>query len=185
MAVVLLIKTEDGEVSELAILRKTTLGRSGNSDFKIADIKMSGTHCSFDVNKNGQLVFKDLGTTNGSFLNNSIIAETIVKVNDIIRIGNTLIKIDEKKLSTSERKTIGISILSVSNDKTLPILKATLSEEPTKKKATIINKFSKDKKPTVSSWGSSENVIEQEESDGNTKFLKLNIPDSKLGKKKK
>ncbi|MBC7711966.1 MAG: FHA domain-containing protein [Rhizobacter sp.] len=182
MAIILIIKTEDGLITELPVLNKIVMGRSGISDYKIVDIKMSGKHCSFEVNGKGQLLFTDLGSTNGSFLNNSQVNKTMVRVNDVIRIGNTLIKIDEKRLSTSERLAIGSSILSKKDEKTLPdISKLKISpstdseadEDSPKKKTIFLNKQHKEKKKPGSNWASAENVIEQEESSGNTRFLKL------------
>lgn len=183
MAIVLLIKTEDGQLTELPILHKVIMGRSGNSDYKIADTKMSGTHCSFDVNNAGQLIFADLGSSNGSFLNNSQITQTLVRVNDVIRIGNTLIKIDETRLSASERIAVGTSVASRINDKTLPGISEINSKAASgsgqnaakgpKKKTIVLNKTLKVKQKVSSNWDSAENVIDQEASSGRTKFLKL------------
>ncbi|MBC7427542.1 MAG: FHA domain-containing protein [Bacteriovorax sp.] len=199
MAIILIIKTEDGQVNELPVLNKITLGRSGTSDYKITDIKMSGNHCTFEVNGKGQLIFKDLESTNGSFLNNSQINQTMVKVNDVIRIGNTLIKVEEKRLSSSERLAIGVSIVSGKRDKTLPVMpedimknhnsslekvSETNPDKGPKKMAIVLNKNHKQKKKVGSNWAGAENVIDQEESSGNTKILKLNIT-PKVGKKKK
>ncbi len=184
MAIILLIKTEDGQVTELPILNKVVMGRSGNCDYKIADIKMSGTHCSFEVNNAGQILFTDLGSTNGSFLNNSQIMQTFFRVNDIMRIGNTLIKIEEKRLTATERLAIGTSVASRKNDKTLPDMSKIGSKAPVetqdlnpdgspKKKTIVLNKAHKEKKKMASNWIGAENVIDQEASSGQTKFLKL------------
>lgn len=184
MPIILIIKTEDKEITELPILNKVIMGRSGNCDYKIADTKMSATHCSFQINSSGQLLFTDLGSSNGSFINNSQIQQTLVRVNDIIRIGNTLIKIDEKRLSTSERLSVGASLVRKS-DKTLPDMskigakvKSPEEEEKErenspKKKTILLNKAHKEKKKIGSNWSGTENIIDQEESSGHTKFLKL------------
>lgn len=191
MAIVLLIKPEDGQTAELTIIGKVTLGRSSSSDYKITDSKMSGQHCTFFIDKNGQLMFEDLNSTNGSYINNSRIYNTIVKLNDIIRIGNTLIKIDDKKLTPKERQTIGFTIKKSKEEKTIPKLtdNHVLKESPDalkapKKPTIVLNKdHLKKKKPTDNSWmgTGNENVIEQEESSGFTKMLKLD----KIEKKKK
>lgn len=175
MAIVILIKYEDGQTAELPIIGKITLGRSSSSDYKIPDTKMSAQHCSFSVNNEGQLVFEDLTSSNGSYINNSRIHKTLVKINDVIRIGNTLIKIDEKKLSPRERQVIGTTTLSNKKDKTLPVLTQTGASEKSVAKKIVLNKeLLKKKKPLAENWGgSNENVIEQEESSGFTKMLKL------------
>jgi pSer/pThr/pTyr-binding forkhead associated (FHA) protein len=177
MAIILIIKTEDGQVTELPILDKMRIGRSSSSDYKITDSKMSGLHCSFEINSKGELLFKDLESTNGSFLNNSKITQTLVKINDIIKIGNTTIKIDATKLNPRERTALGSSSHSNEGEKTLPEVgrDATIVMPKTpKKKAITLNKEIKEKKP-VSNWaGGSDNIIEQEESSGYTKMLQLN-----------
>jgi pSer/pThr/pTyr-binding forkhead associated (FHA) protein len=178
MAIILLIKTEDGQVTELPILDKIKIGRSGASDFKILDSKMSGLHCSFEVNSKGELIFKDLESTNGSFLNNSKITQTIVRINDTIKIGNTLISIDETKLNPRERSAIGASNLPTRNDKTLPEMNVpestvVLPKIPKKKIGVSLNKGLKEKKP-LSDWtAASDNIIDQEESSGFTKMLTI------------
>lgn len=199
MAIILLITTEDGQVSELPLLNKVTMGRSSSSDYKILDTKMSGSHCSFEITPKGQILFKDLGSSNGSFLNNSQIMQTLFRVNDIMKIGYTTIKLEERRLSTSERIAIGTSLPSKENEKTLPDLSnfktkpndvnsaeeenaEAKAEASPKKKTIVLSQEHKEKKKAVSNWGA-ENVIDQEESSGNTKFLKLNK--FSLEKKKK
>ena len=173
MAIILLIRTEDEKVVELPILDKIKIGRSSASDYKIADTKMSGIHCSFQITPQGELLFTDLDSSNGSFLNNSKITQTLVRINDIIRIGNTVIKIDETKLTSSEK-----SLLASATNKTVKSEKPKAIKEPTKilakKKAITLNKDIKVRKGAREDWGAdSENVIEQDASSGLTKMLKL------------
>ena len=107
MAIVLIIKTEDGQLAEIPVMSKIILGRSSSTDLKIDDGKMSSKHCSFSLTKEGAVLFEDLSSTNGSFINNSRIMSTLMKVNDVIRVGNTLIRIDDKRLTPKERIAIG------------------------------------------------------------------------------
>ncbi len=193
MAIVIIIKSEDGQTVELPIMGKISLGRSSASDYKITDSKMSGQHCTFSLNKNGELVFEDLNSTNGSYINNNKIHQSIVKINDVIRIGNTLIKIDEKKLTSKERMVVGFTNHVIKEEKTVPILTNTHQikdsndkdvGKPTKKPTIILNKdHLKKKKLNENNYmgNANENVIEQEESSGMTKMLKL---DSIIKKKK-
>lgn len=200
MAIVLIFKTDD-QTTELPLLGKTTVGRSSSCDLALPDRQMSGKHGMFDVNSQGQLFYTDLGSTNGSFLNNSQIHKTIFKLNDILKMGNTTVVIDEKKLSAKERLAVGKSNLKEDDDQTImvgtlsrtnSIVKSTApvhdaKESPREKKSVVLNKNLKSKKPTApSEWGSgkNENVIEQEESSGKTKMLKLD-KGLGLGKKKK
>lgn len=180
MAIILIIKTEDGQLAELPILQKVILGRSSSSDYKIADAKISSSHCSFERTPKGELLFIDLESTNGSYLNNSRISQHHVHIHDVIKIGNTLITIDESKLTKDERLTIGVSHVNTRNDKTLPSLDnnngpaSPPAEIGTKAKKVVLNKSIKEKKRPANLWdGAGENIIDQEESSGRTKFLKL------------
>jgi pSer/pThr/pTyr-binding forkhead associated (FHA) protein len=184
MTIILNIKTEDGQVAELPVLDKIKLGRSSSSDYKIVDTKMSGIHCSFEINNQGELLFKDLESTNGSFLNNSKITQTLMRIGDIIRIGNTLIRIDESKLNAREKASLGESTANSKNDKTLPgksdDATKVLPRIAPKKKTISLNKEIKERKPLRSDWAAgSDNIIEQEESSGMTKMLKLNTKKKK------
>lgn len=176
MAVVLIIKTEDGGIAEVPVLNKIIMGRSSSSDYKISDSILSGTHCSFELDQKGQLLFKDLGSTNGSFLNNSQVQQTTVKINDVIRVGTTTITIDEKRLSPSDKLIIGFSQHKKNKkerDRTLPDLSRSgrnveiQSETPPKK--TLENDVMAGNKKT-----NHKNEIDPGVSTGDTKFLKLN-----------
>lgn len=198
MAIILIIKTEDGEVTELPVLNKIIMGRSSSADFTIKDNKMSGQHCSFEVTMKGQLMFTDIGSTNGSFFNNSRISQTVVKINDVIRVGNTLIKIDEKRLSSSERMSIGLSTRKLENEKTLPVMsekdrkaieKAEIQSEEAadkspKKRTVVLDKSIKEKKRAPDDFNGVDTILEQEASTGATKMLKLDAAKEVVKKKK-
>lgn len=180
MAIVLIIKMPDNKIIELPILSKTTIGRSSSNDLKIDDSKVSGKHCAFDINPKGQLVFTDLGSSNGSYVNNSIVSKEIIKINDIVRIGSTFIKIDYTKLSTKEKALVGFSSHSNKEDKSLPVLKK--GSQVTTEQNTVQKKISlsldKDSLPSKNNAeikgvaGRKENLLDQEES-GHTKFLEI------------
>lgn len=180
MPIILIIKTEDGNTIEVPVLNKTTLGRSSSSDYKINDGKMSGVHCAVEVNNKGQVILTDHESTNGSYLNNSKISQTVVKINDIIRVGNTLIKINEQQLNSKERLAIGISTHGGASDKTLPgHEEKPVDAKAPKRNTVLLNKSIKEKKKGPDAFSTNDTVIDQEET-GHTKFLKLEKP----GKKK-
>lgn len=189
MPVVLIFKTGD-ETIEFPLLGKTTVGRSSSCDLTIADKQMSGKHGSFEITPKGEVVFSDLGSTNGSFINNSQVLKTIFKINDIIKLGKTSVEIDEKKLTSKERLAIGKSVSADQSGLSVVPLKVdpSINQETTKEKKTVVlNKELKNKLTKApSGWAGNKNelVIEQEESTGKTKMLKLDIGQG-LGKKKK
>lgn len=172
MAVILLIQTEDNNVEELPLLNKMILGRSSSADFKVNDQKISSKHCSIELTPKGEVLICDLGSTNGTFLNNAQIHQSLLKINEELRIGNTYIKVDEKKLTMSERVKVGMAskVTHKTDDKTLP----EVPDTSIVKKKTMIQEIKKKNKTNLASWGSSnDQLIDQEESSGNTRFLKL------------
>lgn len=197
MAIILIIKTEDGEVTELPLLNKVIMGRSSSTDYVIKDSKMSSTHCSFEITPKGQVMFTDMGSTNGSFLNNSKISQTAIKINDVIRIGNTLIKIEDKRLSAPERMAIGMSTFKEGNEKTLPVMSENekkmiakeeakaeaIAEKHPKKRTVVLDKSIKEKKSAPTEFAGVDTVLEQEASTGGTKMLKLDNKNPTIKKK--
>jgi pSer/pThr/pTyr-binding forkhead associated (FHA) protein len=185
MAVILLITPENGITIEIPLFNKCTLGRSTSCDVVLEDKQMSGKHGMFELNSNGLLFYSDLGSTNGSFLNNNQIHKIQFKLNETLKIGNTSVKIDEKRLNSREKASIGIGEL-VNDDKTivLPSHK-TDDEDSSKLKKPIVLKKNLKKKPEHLYLGASskDTVIEQEASSGQTKFLKLDINKAKKNKK--
>src|ERR1041385_5235031 len=51
-----------------------TIGRGFANDFKIPDPSVSGSHCSIIIDS-GNVIIKDLGSTNGTFINRAPVTE--------------------------------------------------------------------------------------------------------------
>ena len=115
MAIVLIITPESGEKIELPILSSCTIGRSSSCDLKLEDSKISGKHGLFELTPKGELHYSDLGSSNGSFLNESQIQKIQFKVNEILKIGNTSITIDTKRLTAHEQQSLGQAVKANSN----------------------------------------------------------------------
>jgi hypothetical protein len=64
-----------------------SLGRRPENDFQINDVSISGFHCHIVVN-NSQVTVKDLGSTNGTFLNHNQIQEATLENAQTLRLGN-------------------------------------------------------------------------------------------------
>jgi hypothetical protein len=62
------------------------IGRGFANDFKIADGSVSGSHCQITV-KDQSVVIKDLGSTNGTFVNRSQIQETNLQDGSTVNLG--------------------------------------------------------------------------------------------------
>ena len=172
MAIVLVVSVKNGQTFELPILGKFLLGRSRSCDLTVDDDQMSGQHGVFELNSKGVLTYTDLGSTNGSFLNESKIQKIHFKINETLRLGNTTITIDQKKLNAQEKLTLGSGIDSKSQKE----IGIPTEEELRAKNQPKLKIGQKKENPLERK----DNPLEQEPSTGQTKFLKLDI-----GRKKK
>lgn len=86
--------------------RRNVIGRRLDAAFPIQDERASRDHAAIDYKK-GHFVIADLGSTNGTFLNNKAVTEQIyIKEGDMIRIGSSVFVVelmDEKSPEMVER----------------------------------------------------------------------------------
>ena len=76
-----------------------TIGRSEASDLRIPDTTISGRHCLISKNADGTYSIKDVGSTNGTTLNNEALAadKTVaLKNGDILVLGSVEVMYDQK-----------------------------------------------------------------------------------------
>lgn len=102
------------------------LGRSENSSYTVKDQKCSSTHCEIRL-ENGMTVIKDLGSKNGTFVNENIIKECTLYIGDEGRMGDTKFSLETSKMtpeevdrhtsSVSRTKTTMIELSAVGFDK--------------------------------------------------------------------
>lgn len=147
MAIVLLVKTAQENTIELPILGSCIVGRSSRCDFTIKDEKMSGKHGVFEIDDSGALIYTDMGSSNGSFLNNSLITKAQLKINQVLLIGRTTIKIDEKKLNSREHLAVGVGVPPTSKED----LSLNVSKE-SRDKIVHSNAEPTQKLPSAKSW---------------------------------
>jgi len=77
---------------ELSVERaRVTIGRSLICDLVLADKAVSGTHCEIIANEKGVLL-KDLGSTNGTTINDLRIREVWIRPGTVIRAGQTSLR---------------------------------------------------------------------------------------------
>jgi len=70
---------------------KMTLGRDLTADISIGETSISRTHTEFIKTDDG-ISAKDLGSTNGTFVNDQKITEQVLNDGDLVRCGNTIFK---------------------------------------------------------------------------------------------
>jgi hypothetical protein len=63
------------------------LGRGASNDFKIEDLSISGSHCQIIVD-NGSTIIKDMGSTNGTYVNRAKVQESKLTSGQPLRLGS-------------------------------------------------------------------------------------------------
>jgi pSer/pThr/pTyr-binding forkhead associated (FHA) protein len=76
------------------VVERTTVGRVEDNTFQIADASVSSHHAEILL-RGTDIVIRDLGSTNGTFLNDIQITETVLKPGQTLRFGTVALKIDD------------------------------------------------------------------------------------------
>lgn len=66
---------------------KTTLGRKSDNDIVLDNLSVSGHHCVFQLKGIADVFVEDLGSTNGTFVNNQKVKRQRLHDGDIVAIG--------------------------------------------------------------------------------------------------
>jgi pSer/pThr/pTyr-binding forkhead associated (FHA) protein len=72
---------------------RTTVGRVEDNSFQIAEPSISSHHCEI-LQRGTEFVIKDLGSTNGTFVNGEQVTEAGLKPGQILRLGQVEIRLE-------------------------------------------------------------------------------------------
>lgn len=122
MAIVLKIVHQD-EDYEIKITGSLTIGRGSKVDIRIKDEALSSLHGKFKLEPNGKLLYEDLNSKNGSYLNGLGIYASQIMLEDVLRLGSAEIYIDTPSLTTSERYDIGRRVQKGKRQKDITFVK--------------------------------------------------------------
>jgi len=100
----------DGKVSEFPLTGRTTLGRHPANTLRLADREVSKEHAVIERAGNTYLV-KDLGSSNGTYVNGRRIREHRLKDGDEITLGNSRLTFRSGDLLTSTGSP-GVTVLA-------------------------------------------------------------------------
>ncbi len=89
-----------GQVHDLGEDR-TTIGRKDDNDISIDNATVSGHHCVLAW-EDGHCVLRDLGSTNGTRVNNKIIRQSELHSKDIVRVGSVEFVFNDENESPSK-----------------------------------------------------------------------------------
>jgi adenylate cyclase len=122
---ILHITTTDGRISSYQLLKKeTTIGRSKQNDIVLLDQSVSRRHAKITRTNQGHLV-SDLGSFNGTMVNEASIQSTLLKHEDVIKVGlNTLTYLSRPQAVKPFKGTLTLSGGIDSGKEPEPIIKA-------------------------------------------------------------
>lgn len=86
----LVISVEGVEIKHVRLQKdRTTLGRRPYNDIVLDNMLVSGEHCVFELQGIADVYVKDLGSTNGTYINGQMIkSRQLLRDNDVVAIGN-------------------------------------------------------------------------------------------------
>jgi pSer/pThr/pTyr-binding forkhead associated (FHA) protein len=89
---VILTQGMTGRAHELNVDR-TTIGRVEDNTFQIADASVSSHHCEVHL-RGGEVLIRDLNSTNGTFIDDVRITESVLKPGQTLRLGQIELKLE-------------------------------------------------------------------------------------------
>jgi pSer/pThr/pTyr-binding forkhead associated (FHA) protein len=81
-----------GKTQELKV-DKVTIGRVEDNTFQIAEPSVSSHHCEV-LMRGADVVIHDLDSTNGTFINGEKITEKVLKIGEILRLGQIEMRLE-------------------------------------------------------------------------------------------
>ncbi|HSY75065.1 MAG TPA: FHA domain-containing protein, partial [Dongiaceae bacterium] len=72
---------------------RTTVGRVEDNTFQIADASVSSHHCEVHL-RGSEIFIRDLNSTNGTFINDARITESVLKPGQILKLGQVELKLE-------------------------------------------------------------------------------------------
>ena len=93
-----------GRTHELKV-DKTTIGRVEDNTFQIAEPSVSSHHCEVLL-RGGEVVIRDLNSTNGTYISGEKITESVLKTNQILRLGQIELRLETDAPAAPAKKQL-------------------------------------------------------------------------------
>jgi len=84
---------------------KITIGRVDDNTFPIAEPSVSSHHCEVLLRGN-EVMVKDLGSTNGTYINGQKITEGILKPGQVLRLGQVEVRLESDTPAGAAKKAV-------------------------------------------------------------------------------
>jgi len=82
---------------------KTTIGRVEDNTFQIAEGSVSSHHCEILL-RGTDVVVRDLNSTNGTFIGGEKVTESVIKPNQVLRLGQIEMRLETDAPSAPTKK---------------------------------------------------------------------------------
>jgi hypothetical protein len=87
-----LVMVKDGRVAKtVAVERRVRIGRQSDNDLVVVDPGVSRHHAEV-INSGGTCTLRDLGSTNGTYVNGAVVHEHVLRAGDQISFGSTVVE---------------------------------------------------------------------------------------------
>jgi hypothetical protein len=83
--------TDDKPAKTVQVERRIRIGRQADNDLVVVDPGVSRHHVEV-INENGNCTLHDLGSTNGTYVNGSVVTEHALRDGDRISLGSTVVE---------------------------------------------------------------------------------------------
>ena len=87
----LVLLSDDQPVKTLPVQRRIKIGRQADNDLVVVDPGVSRHHAEV-INESGTCTLHDLGSTNGTYVNGSVVTEHALRDGDRISLGSTVVE---------------------------------------------------------------------------------------------
>lgn len=104
MKIYIILENLDGKKS-YSFDDKLLIGRSDKCQLKLNDDLSSGNHCLL-IMRGSDLCVEDMNSKNGTYINNIRIMSSRLCMNDILKVGNSTIRLDPLKNSDEVKKLL-------------------------------------------------------------------------------
>lgn len=137
----LILKDNEGGEAQFPLVGKLVVGRDKNCDIIINDKKISRRHASFKLKELNLAVVKDLGSSNGTYVNGiKIKGEKEIRAGDSISIGTNKLRIMETNPLKDFAHTTQVGSKELdqfdenNGDNSIPIKNSSKESEPLRQK---------------------------------------------------